>query len=233
MLCLAYSQAQSIKIIYNGNQLNNGDTVTIKAEGDRDVLPTGQYYYEAEFMPSIRNTSPVNCTVRIKAEKLNNSATFVKSVCAGLCVDDSISLPFTLNMNSTYEGAYMHFAVPEEAEMGLFKFSITDTNNANNTAYVILKVFNNTYGIEQASLNANLNAYPNPATTSLTLDYQMDAQRGEVVVIDMVGRTVLSQPVEGNQGSSTVDISNLPLGVYLYGIKADNRISSMKKLLKK
>jgi PKD repeat protein len=56
--------------------------------------------------------------------------------------------------------------------------------------------------------------YPNPATTQLTIEVDVEAAIEEIALIDAMGRMVLRQTLE-NQGKNTLDISAFPSGMYV------------------
>ena len=73
--------------------------------------------------------------------------------------------------------------------------------------------------------NSSVKAFPNPATHQFSVNYSVE-QPATLTIVDMQGRTVRSMPVEGN---GTVNISDLPAGMYAYGIAG----GKMQKLIVK
>ncbi len=79
--------------------------------------------------------------------------------------------------------------------------------------------------------------YPNPFNPSTAINYQLSGQsKVELKIFDVLGREVQTLVNEiQNAGSYKVnfDASNLPSGIYIYQIKADNFIQSKKMILMK
>ncbi|WP_191906998.1 T9SS type A sorting domain-containing protein [Adhaeribacter soli] len=62
-----------------------------------------------------------------------------------------------------------------------------------------------------------LSVYPNPATTSLTLNGLRNAT--ELTITDLAGRTVLSRALDKGLTMAELQIDNLPAGIYLIKVQ--------------
>lgn len=79
---------------------------------------------------------------------------------------------------------------------------------------------------------ANLNFYPNPASTNATIDVQLtETAKLDITILNAVGQTVYSTSVNGNIGSNKVNVSlnNLSAGLYFYQVKVGNSKAITKK----
>jgi hypothetical protein len=79
---------------------------------------------------------------------------------------------------------------------------------------------------------ANLRLYPNPASTSVTMDIQLaNNVKLDISILNTVGQTVYSTVVSGIAGNNTVELNldNLTSGLYFYQIKAGNSKAITKK----
>ncbi|MBQ9586613.1 MAG: T9SS type A sorting domain-containing protein [Bacteroidales bacterium] len=232
--CMTLAHAQSLTVKIDGVNINNGDTVTIKASGYDDVLPDGTPYHEAQLDPIIHNNTPATINIRINMEKMNNTTSYVTQVCAGgSCVPDTISVPMNINSFSDLTGSFIHFAVPDNAEEGLFRMNIDDQNNENNNIDIYVRVLNALVGIERPTFDASLQAYPNPTASDVTISYAMEATQGVLQLTDMSGRIVMTQQLSASEGHATLNVAPLAAGVYFYGIKANGMASTTKKLIVK
>ena len=213
--------------------MTGGDTASIMA-GTQVAYSetTGEPYFTAELRFSVHNSSTIaQTTARIVVSKLDNSSIIAESVCTDICVGDTISRPFTINPNGDFEGSYVHFNVPDGAEPGLFLCSVIDTNNPSNKAEIFVLVSNNPLGIEPAQSQLEFSAFPNPATQAVSINYQMNEAGGELLVSDLLGHTVMSLPLKAAKGNVTLDVSNLPKGIYIYSIRQKGINSAAKKLI--
>jgi hypothetical protein len=82
------------------------------------------------------------------------------------------------------------------------------------------------------SLAANLNFYPNPASTNGTIEVVLNENsKLDITVLNSVGQTVYNTSVNGNTGSNkvNVDLSSLSSGLYFYQVKIGGNKAITKK----
>ena len=89
-----------------------------------------------------------------------------------------------------------------------------------------------TLSVHEVASVPQLNAYPNPASDRVMLQYRLaDAATVEVVVTDMAGRTLLRRTEGSQQGGShllELDLSTLPAGMYLCHLHTTAGSTSIK-----
>jgi hypothetical protein len=69
---------------------------------------------------------------------------------------------------------------------------------------------------ESPALQKTLSCYPNPATGTLHVRLEREARAGEYIqVMDISGKEMMHAPAEGRDGRVSLDVSELPEGVYL------------------
>ena len=84
----------------------------------------------------------------------------------------------------------------------------------------------------QALDNKELNIYPNPANTQITVDYSLNLnEEGMLVMYDMLGREYMRTSLLANVSRVTINISSLPKGLYLCKYMVNNSYRSTKKLV--
>ena len=78
------------------------------------------------------------------------------------------------------------------------------------------------------------NAFPNPASESVQISFGQ-ALKGdlELILVDVSGKSISTQPIAPNTSEITVDVSNLPTGVYYYQLSNGQQITTAKKLVRK
>ncbi len=76
--------------------------------------------------------------------------------------------------------------------------------------------------------------FPNPATESISIDYSKEATAPETFSLhDITGRLVASAKLIGRDGTSILNIGNLPVGLYIYRITAgDGKVRVAGKISK-
>jgi hypothetical protein len=71
-----------------------------------------------------------------------------------------------------------------------------------------------------AGLGLPLRAYPNPATSRLTLAWDVPLPAGTLTVLDAAGRVVLETPLPPGATEYETDVAHLPAGVYVARVGA-------------
>lgn len=223
--CVVFAQAQVLTVSYNGVDLQNGDTVSLKAGANDEI----------QFAPTVHNNGSSSRVCRFVAEKLNNTSTEIMSMCTGmLCMSGYSSAPFRVEGNSVYDEVHIDFIVPADAAPGLFKFSVYDTNIVSVSFDFYARVYNkNSVGIAEANQDCFVNAFPNPAVSTVNVSYSNADANSELVVYNMTGSVVREVSLNGSEGCMQVDVSSLPAGVYMYGIKSRANVYGIKKLVVK
>lgn len=85
--------------------------------------------------------------------------------------------------------------------------------------------------IQESSIFANVNAFPNPANTELNIPFALKEKANVTVnITNMVGQVVATQNIgsvnAGQSYKATFNTSNLVPGVYLYTVEANGQRSS-------
>ncbi len=89
-------------------------------------------------------------------------------------------------------------------------------------------------GIDEASNNWNITAYPNPNNGLLYFTLQgIIANRADLSITDLQGRTVAKEQLILQQGSTQCDLSTLSNGIYLATILVDGKQQTIKLVLSK
>ncbi|RQO30645.1 hypothetical protein DBR32_07885 [Taibaiella sp. KBW10] len=72
----------------------------------------------------------------------------------------------------------------------------------------------------QEGRGINVKAYPNPAQNKVQLEAKETAIRS-LIMVDRLGRTILSRRQEGNSSALTIDIKGIQSGLYILIIETD------------
>jgi choice-of-anchor B domain-containing protein len=84
---------------------------------------------------------------------------------------------------------------------------------------------------EPASVAARLNAYPNPFSGDITLRFSQAAPGSRIILRDMLGRMVLSQELNTQEGELRAGADLIP-GIYFATLVSSQGTSSVMKLIK-
>ncbi len=77
------------------------------------------------------------------------------------------------------------------------------------------------------------NAYPNPASSTVSLKYTINAssEKGKIIFRDMLGKSVKEVMLNDKQGVAKISITDLTPGIYFYTYTIDDKAISSKKLV--
>ena len=214
-----FAQAQ-LSISYNGQTLNNGDTLFLNVDEENDIV----------FAPTFYNSGHIALNCRFEAEDIVAPQSVVASMCTGIvCKTGYQSGEFTIEAESSYTDGHAEFYFPYENPSCLLKFSVYAVSDPSVKSHIYLQV-GELLAIHDAGVTALLKAYPNPATNVLTVETA--ETEGSVVIYNIMGDKVSTIDLDG-RNSIQVDVSALPSGIYLYGVRSSNGQSAMKKFVKK
>jgi len=77
-----------------------------------------------------------------------------------------------------------------------------------------------------------INIFPNPAENTLNVEYKLtnECNNGVVEIYDLPGRLIISEPLKKQTDNITLDISNIPSGVYFIVFKANGVQKQIKQI---
>lgn len=218
VMAFAFASAQTYQVTQNGIPVNYGDTLTADVIDGECNFYFGFIYSGSGQVPTI-----------ISSELTNQSSISVISICAGTsCFGGASTNPFNINGGVEYGDNHIEFIVPEDASTAIFKVTIYNTQNESIHTSFYVKVLMNTVGIDKPQMaeNSQVTVYPNPATGIVNVSCE-NAVDDVVVIYNTVGAIVKKAALVS--GSARVDVSDLPSGVYLYGLSNERR--GLKKLV--
>lgn len=84
------------------------------------------------------------------------------------------------------------------------------------------------------AMGFSVSVAPNPASSWSEIEYTLPAgyNKAELVITNTLGINVLEMELSDNQGRKTLDIDNVPSGVYTYFVKCGEFVKT-GKLIKK
>src|SRR4051812_33700071 len=128
---------------------------------------------------------------------------------AGSSIDANATLPDTAG---TYGIAAHYDMCPSDCNDLYVLYRVYKTTpGSNDTAYVTLK-YTCSMGIneQKETLGSISDAYPNPANSSFSLNYRLKASsKSEIVLYDIVGKKVMENVLQKNEGVITINTSSL------------------------
>jgi hypothetical protein len=219
--------AQSIQIIYC------------------DTLNTKTVYEEIKSYAQIKNNSFSTILVGVKIIKLDTSLNHTfnycwNNYCKGLYPVIEINTKYD-TLNAGESTALLDFDISvtpgDTNALGpdLFKIIFYNKNNANDTAVCYMKFVVTGTGVEEIiSDNPYFStAYPNPATNSITISYQLPQNiiSANLNIFDENGNFINNYVLNIQSNSINFPVNTLTSGNYYYSIISNNKLIFKNKFV--
>lgn len=220
--------AQSVQVKHFGENLNPGDTVFINFEesdlGEMMIVGFG-----------INNVSGADVRLKVYKDAIDVNPEHAIEFCLSSCYSGSESDIFTMTAGEEYserDGMHVNFT-PEVYGTSLLRFRIQNVDNVEDE-FPFYVSFSSATGIRQMASENGLRAYPNPATTGVTVEYNSNRAANSYVVIKNITGSEVYKQEAASSGKMYVSTSNLKPGIYFYGLEdVDGKMICAKKLLVK
>jgi len=235
LFCLtlfAGSFAQSFSLQdTNGVAINAGSTVQILGTPS-DVVLTAKIW--------VKNNSAEAKDVKVK-KVIHEGDTLPLTInyfCWGLCYTPwTYESPFAQPIQAgavcnQFYGDYNPQSVPGKSHV---MFVFFDANNREDSVAVTVE-----FNASPASVGENLaskvkfsEAYPNPATSKVNVDYSLPSgvSNASIKISNMLGAKVKEIRLEEITGTARIDVSEYLNGIYFYSLSADDQLILTRKFV--
>lgn len=220
------ANAQTIRILHNGNALNDCDTVFVPVDENGDQVDAFLGY---------QNLSNNAIEFQVRKEVISIPQDADMMFCIGDCYTGNLSQPQTLaagQIVSSDDHQYAFHAIYSgSSESALVKYTFFLTNDENDKISFFI-AYSTSSSLKPADMTKILSAYPNPASRVVNIEYAAPSTNANLVIKNLTGREVYRTAVS-QTGKKQVDISQFSPGVYLYGVEVNGKMLCTKKLLVK
>ena len=223
----AYSQG--LRFFYHGEEL--GDTLNVS-------MPATNA--ENEITIQILNDSPDTASIMLRKEVITDlGGDSYNTFCIGTCVDPSTMqsfVPLVLAPGDTSTSDQFHILYNPAGLTGVC--TVKYTFICRSEYVIVVNYISGEVSVADAPATlGSFSAYPNPATSSVTIQYALAnrsaSDAANIVITNLVGNKVRVIPVSGNSGKKTIDLSNMVAGIYFYSMEINGKPVSTKKLIVK
>ncbi len=148
------------------------------------------------------------------------------------CFDFEFGAPDSAECNAfdiADQGWYLQVD-PEAASLntGVWRIAIHDkTNNAWDT---LTWIASSTASVDYTQQTAEVYAYPNPAGSIFNVDYKVEDASVELQILSITGEVITTMVRSGSEGRFTVDLTNIPSGLYVYRLSSESGLISTNKV---
>jgi len=219
------ANAQSIRVLHGGAMMNDNDTVTVYLDGQSEEVDT---YFGYQNMTS----NSLNFRVRKEIISMNEETTEIL-FCVGDCYTGNLSSVLTLAANEmiseeSHNAFHSSYMGGTDAALVKYTFFLTDNESDKISFYIR---YTSGVGVRPVDMAKALNAYPNPATSMVNIEYAAP-DNASLVIKNLTGKEVYRTDIS-QTGRKRVDVSKLNPGMYLYGVEVEGKMLCTKKLLVK
>lgn len=228
---MGWVSAQSLRFELDGHVYEEGETIICNA-------PTewGEYLQDMQ----MKNLTDQDLNVLVKKEVIEDLEGVTNYFCWGLCFgpDTYVSPnPVAVPANSvTSVGALSFHAMFDEDVFGKVqvRFSAYDERHPEDAVTINVIFHKSGEGVHEVSAVRFGQAYPNPASSVVNFDYNINASdRASVSVYNLLGQEVKSQQVNGVQGHLSVSVADLNEGIYFCKLFVNGCAVSTEKFVVK
>jgi len=228
------ANAQQLELYWNDEKLP--DTVGIYGDADGD--------FELVFEAYLKNGTDRDLRIGAARETLQA----VEGTDNSFCWSGSCYSPMTDTSDATHDlllpagnfspdppfsGHYTHLSKFGET---MVKYTLFERGNLDNSVSVVVIFKYSLTGIEDNSFNdiSFSNVYPNPATSTVNFDYKLSSNSNATIsIVNLLGNVVKRSNLNPASNKISIDVSNLPQGVYFYSIDVNGKVYKTQKLIVK
>jgi hypothetical protein len=229
LLFAGLSSAQELTLSMDGDPI--GDTVMVVGDPED---------FEILFYAEVTNHTDEAITLQVFRERLSLIEGASSAFCWGLCFSPDVDSSFdgrTIKPDSTsFHGEFSgHYYPLSTIGMSMVKYTFWDQNNPDTRVSVVCKYKASPESIAEEIMRGGFvsEVYPNPATSTVSLNYQLTPQvdQADVKVYNVLGAMVKEAELDRGNGKLSMNIADLKNGVYFYSVLVNGDVYKTKKLI--
>ncbi len=234
MVFAAQLSAQSLTFKYEGEPIEPGTTIDIIS----DINAMLQIVCDID----VTNTTDNEMTITMEMnDTVNGTRVGTNDFCWGMCYMAGVfTADYTIPANETY--TFNGHAVFHNGDWAALPVGTTITIeytffDARNPEEKYSFKVNSTYNPESVAdfnnVNVFSNAYPNPANSTISFDYNMpfDVNSASIAIYNMMGQEVVKQNLNIGDSRVNINVSDLNEGVYFYSLIVNNETVKTNKFV--
>jgi len=216
---------------HDNNLIDNGSVFEV-------IEAPGSGVAELLFTINIQNTSANELNVMCKKNYISVLDDTYNMFCWGMCYGPNVMISDTLTMasgettaNDYFSGHYYH---NDNQGTTTIQYVFYDAENPSDSAYVNVNYVLGYTGLGSDFDNEISALYPNPVENTGYIDYNLNFNdNARIVINNLTGAKVKEITLNNNQGTASVDVTDLFSGVYFYTVITDGKAINTGKLIVK
>lgn len=211
---IGWVSAQSLQFEWNGHAYVDGETI----ECTNDAYGYGEYIQDMQ----IRNLTSGDLNVIVEKEVIEDLEGTINLFCWGQCFAPETFVspnPVTVPANSLNPDQYplSFHVIFDEGVFGKvqIKYSAYDERHPSDRVTINV-VFNKSgEGVHENTVAHFGQAYPNPASSLVNFDYNLNpGDKASVSIYNLLGQEVRTQSVNSMQNRLSISVADLNEGIY-------------------
>ena len=228
LAAIGYVSAQSLQFEWDGNVFYDGEAI----ECTNDEYGYGEYIQHMQ----LRNLTSNDMNVIIEKEVIETLEGTINSFCWGMCYgpDTYISpeaVTVLANSLNTDDLSFHNIYEPEVFGYVVVRYYAYDEHNPDERISIIVKFHKSGEGVNDNTQTMG-QAYPNPASSTVSFDYSFDGNL-TAVVYNIVGQEVLRQDLNASNGQMSFSVADLNDGIYFCTMLVNGRAFTTQKFIVK
>lgn len=227
---MGYVSAQTLQFEWEGTVFDEGETI----ECTNDEYGFGEYIQHMQ----VRNITSEPMKVLIEKEIIQDLEGVLNSFCWGMCYGpDTFVSPEAVDIPAgevNTDDLSFHAQYPEDVYGDvIIKYYAYEERNPDQRISIIVRFRKSGVGVNENVHTMTLGqAYPNPATNTVSFNYSFGGNLC-AVVYNLVGQEVMRQELNANDGQLSFSVADLQGGIYFCTMLVDGRAVSTQKFVVK
>lgn len=225
------SNAQSLTLSYDDQDVSNTE-ITVDGEYSSEVIKVGVY---------ITNSGDADINIRLKKQEIDLVSGTINSFCIGSCYmpetyESSNDFYLTAGETTGRDEVYFEFFPEGNSGESTIYYEFWDNDNPDDKVSVTVNYSIVATSVQTRFNEITLNAYPNPvsgSTVSINYDFVSTPNNAKLLVHNILGVEMKTRNLQQSAGRLTLDIDDLPKGIYLYSLENNGRKISTKRFVKR
>lgn len=227
---MGYVSAQTLQFEWEGTVFDEGETI----ECTNDEFGFGEYIQHMQ----VRNITSEPMKVLIEKEIIQDLEGVMNSFCWGMCFGpDTFVSPEAIDIPAgevNTDELSFHALYPDDLYGDvIIKYYAYEERNPDQRISIIVRFRKSGVGVNENVHTMTLGqAYPNPATNTVSFNYSFGGNLC-AVVYNLVGQEVMRQELNANDGQLSFSVADLQGGIYFCTMLVDGRAVSTQKFVVK
>lgn len=231
MTVMSWVSAQSLQYELNGNVYSDGEVIECDTPNE-----WGEYLQEMQ----LRNLTGQDLNVLVEKKVIEDLEGTSNYFCWGQCFGPNTIVspdPVSVAANSvTAIGALSFHAFFDDGVFGkiLVRYSAYEERHPEDAVTIDVVFHKSGVGVHESPVVRFGQPYPNPASSTVSFDCNLQNSNATAVVYNLLGQEVLRQEINTFEGKLNLSVASLKDGIYFCSIMCDGQtVSTAKFVVKK